>query len=103
MSEIWAAEVAAVGPDAVTVTFVGESEVTVETTVGDTTVRSTGPFHVVEVEDLEPDTEYTLAIDGVPADDLVPATIRTLTAPRARGSQPSRPSTTCTSARRSAG
>src|SRR6185503_6356257 len=81
VSEVWAAEVAAVAPDSVTVTFVTETDVVVETTVGDTTVATTGPFHVVDVGNLAPDTEYALAVDGVAPDDLVPAAVRTLAAP----------------------
>jgi len=81
MSEVWAAEVAAVGTDSVTVTFVTETDVVVETTVGDTTVATTGPFHHVEVGDLAPATDYALAVDGVAPDELVPAAVRTLAAP----------------------
>lgn len=81
MSEVWAAEVAAVGPDSVTVTFVTEADVTIETTVGDVTVRTTGPFHFVAVDGLQPDTEHALAVDGVPTDEQVPGSIRTLAAP----------------------
>jgi Icc protein len=81
VAEVWAAEVAAVGPDSVTVTFVTEPEVTVETAVGDAVVGTTGPFHFVVVDGLAPDTEHRLAIDGVPADELVPASVRTLPVP----------------------
>jgi predicted phosphodiesterase len=81
VAEIWAAEVAAVGPDSVTVTFVTEPEVTVDTLIGDTSVSSTGPFHVVEVHDLAPDTDHPLHVEGVPASELVPAAVRTLPAP----------------------
>jgi len=78
---VWAAEVAAVGPDSVTVTFVTEPGVDVETTVGNVTVVTTGPFHHVSVGGLPPDTDHSLSVAGVPSDALVPATVRTLPAP----------------------
>ncbi|MGZ6897796.1 MAG: metallophosphoesterase family protein [Acidimicrobiia bacterium] len=78
---IWAAEVAAVGPDSVTVTFVSEADDIVTTTIGGAEMATTGPFHVVELAGLEPDTEYDIAIAGVPYDELVPASVRTLPQP----------------------
>jgi Icc protein len=81
---IHAAEIAAVGPDSVTVTFVTEADVAVTTRIGDTTVTTTGPFHNVSVTGLAPDTEHALVVDGLPADDLVPASVRTLAAPAGR-------------------
>jgi predicted phosphodiesterase len=81
VSEIWAAEIAAVATDSVTVTFVTESGVAIDTAVGDVESRTTGPFHVVEVGGLAPDTEYAVRIDGVAADEQVPAVVRTLPAP----------------------
>src|SRR3954451_7608832 len=81
MSEVWAAEVAGVAPDSVTVTFVTEPEVAVTTVVGDHTVTTTGPFHFAAVTGLAPDTEHALVVDGLPADDLVPASVRTLATP----------------------
>jgi Icc protein len=81
---IHAAEVAAVGPDSVTVTFETEPDVVVTTRLGDVEVTTTGPHHFAEITGLAPDTDHPLAIDGLPADDLVPATVRTLAAPGGR-------------------
>src|SRR3954453_13042177 len=81
MSEVRAAEVAAVAPDSVTITFVPEPDVAVTTVVGDHEVTTTGPFHFVCVTGLAPDTEHAVSVDGLPPDDLVPASVRTLASP----------------------
>lgn len=78
---IWAAEVAAVAPESVTVTFVSDADHAVTTRIGDTEVVTTGPFHTVDVDGLDPDTEYPLAIEGVPYDEQVPTSVRTLARP----------------------
>lgn len=75
------AEVAAVGPDTVTVTFVTDPGEVVATTIGTTTVETTGPFHVVTVAGLEPGAPHALAIDDVAPDALVPDTVHTLEQP----------------------
>jgi hypothetical protein len=81
VSEVWAAEVAAVATDSVIVTFVTEPDVAVAAAVGDHESRTTGPFHVIEAHGLAPDTEYPVAVDGIVPDDQVPAVVRTLAAP----------------------
>ncbi len=63
------------------VTFVTEPDVVVAAAVGDHESRTTGPFHVIEAHGLAPDTEYTVAVDGIVPDDQVPAVVRTLAAP----------------------
>ena len=83
-ARVRAAEVAAVGPDCITVTFVTDPGETVTTSVGSTSVTTTGPFHVVTVGGLEPDTPHALAVDGVVSDPLVPEAVRTLPRPAGR-------------------
>lgn len=78
---VWVAEVASVAPESVTVTFVSEADRAVTTRVGDREITTTGPFHSATVAGLEPDTEYPLAIEGVFADEQVPASVRTLAQP----------------------
>jgi len=77
------AEVAAVGPDSVTVTFVTAPHVEVTTRLGEHTLVTVGPHHVAAFEGLEPDTEFPIAIGAsTETTDQLPASIRTLPRPR---------------------
>jgi Icc protein len=78
------AELMSVGPDEVVATFTTEPGAEVRTRVGDAEVVTTGPHHTARVTGLTPDTDYPLAVDGVPADRWLPARIRTLVQPAGR-------------------
>jgi 3',5'-cyclic-AMP phosphodiesterase len=78
------AELMSVGTDTVVVTFTSTPDAEVATSVGDRDVVTRGPFHVAELAGLEPDTEYVLAVDGVPPDRWLPAHARTLALPTGR-------------------
>jgi Icc protein len=75
------AELMSTGPSEVVVTFTSEPGLEVTTRVGDRSVTTTGPYHVARIEDLSPDTEYLLAVDGVTPDYWLPASVRTLVKP----------------------
>ena len=76
------AEIVAVGPDSVTVSFVSAPDQVVTAQLGDAEVTTTGPHHVVIFAGLVPDTEFTLRIEGHPeTTDQLPARVRTLTRP----------------------
>ena len=79
------AEVAAVGPDTLTVTFVTDHDGSATTRIGEREITTTGPHHVVHVAGLAPDTEIPVAVEGhdVPTETL-PASVRTLPAPTGR-------------------
>jgi predicted phosphodiesterase len=84
-AEVAGAEVMSVGTNDVVVTFTSAPGVSVTTRVGDAEVVTTGSHHVVHVEDLVPDTEYPVEVDGVPPDERwLPATVRTLARPEGR-------------------
>jgi predicted phosphodiesterase len=70
-----------VGPREVVVTFTTEDDGAVTTQVGERTVVTHGPYHFAVVDDLEPATEYALAVDGVEPDQWLPASVRTLDEP----------------------
>lgn len=74
-------EVASVGPDSITVTFVTDPGVEVATRVGDAEHVTAGPFHTVEVGGLEPGREYDVAVEGVGSSGLLPASVATLPRP----------------------
>jgi 3',5'-cyclic-AMP phosphodiesterase len=78
------AELFAVAPDEVTVTFVTDEHQAVTTRVGDREVETVGPYHLACVTGLEPETEYELAVDGVAASDWLPAHVTTLPRPPGR-------------------
>ena len=78
------AEVAAVGPDSITVTFVTDADVAVTTRVGEVEQVTHGPFHTVEVAGLEPGREYAVAVDGVVPDEQLPSAVTTLPEPSGR-------------------
>ncbi len=78
------AELFAVGPDEVVVTFVTDDTDAVITRVGDAEVATTGPYHVARVTGLEPGTTYPLAVDGAGPDEYLPATLTTLDRPPGR-------------------
>jgi predicted phosphodiesterase len=78
------AELYTVGPDEVVVTFRTDESREVETTVGERSVVTSGAYHSARIEDLEPATEYQLRVDGVPASELLPATVTTLDRPSGR-------------------
>jgi len=77
-------ELFTVGTDEAVVTFITDANDTVTTRVGDHDVSTTGPQHVVRVTGLEPGTEYTLEVEGVPAGPYLPASFRTLERPSGR-------------------
>jgi len=78
------AELFTVGPDEVVVTFRTDEDETRQTTVGESAVETSGRYHSARVTGLEPDTEYTLSVDGAESTDLLPATVRTLPCPAGR-------------------
>ncbi|TMK60702.1 MAG: hypothetical protein E6G60_12820 [Actinobacteria bacterium] len=77
-------ELMSVGPDEVLVTFVTDPGTEVTTRVGETTVTTTGPWHAARITGLEPDTTYTLAVEGAEPHEYLPAEVRTLAQPRGR-------------------
>lgn len=84
MAAIVNAELFTVGSDEVSLTFVTVPHVAVTTRVGDVEVATTGPYHVVRVNGLEPGREYPIEVDGVDPSELLPATVRTLPRPSGR-------------------
>jgi predicted phosphodiesterase len=78
------AELFTVGPDDAVVTFTTAPNEAVTTRVGDREVTTTGPWHVVRVDGLEPEREHTLAVEGASPTERLPATFRTLTRPSGR-------------------
>jgi predicted phosphodiesterase len=78
------AELFTVGVDEVVVTFRTDDERAVTTAVGGHRTTTRGPYHHATVRRLEGDTEYALTVDGAPASDLLPSTIRTLPEPGGR-------------------
>ena len=76
------AEIVAVGPDSVTVSFVSGPGQEVVTRLGDAEVASSGPHHVVTFDGLASSTDFALQIEGHPeTTDQLPASIRTLIRP----------------------
>jgi 3',5'-cyclic AMP phosphodiesterase CpdA len=74
-----------VGPDEVVVTFTTDPGERVATRVGAHEVTTVGPFHTARVTGLEPDTDYTLEVEGAEADGRwLPASVRTLARPTGR-------------------
>jgi predicted phosphodiesterase len=78
------AELFTVGPDEVVVTFRTDKVHDVTTQVGDRAVTTSGVYHSARVTGLEAGARYELQVDGVPASDLLPATVTTLDAPPGR-------------------
>jgi Icc protein len=78
------AELFTVGPDEVVVTFRTDGARTVETSVGDRAVETTGPYHAARVVGLEPDTRYAVAVAGAAVSPLLPAEVTTLARPSGR-------------------
>ncbi|MEX0664180.1 MAG: metallophosphoesterase [Acidimicrobiia bacterium] len=78
------AELFAVGPDEAFVTFTTRAGESVTTRVGAREVTTTGAWHVVRVDGLAPDHEYTLDVEGAPATENLPASFRTLACPAGR-------------------
>ena len=70
-----------VGAREAVVTFTTDDAAAVTTRVGERAVTTHGPHHFVVVDDLEPATEYTLAVDGAAPDQWLPASLRTLDQP----------------------
>jgi predicted phosphodiesterase len=77
-------ELITVGPDEAVVTFTTDAADDVSTTVGMHEVVTTGPRHVARIDGLEPDTEYTLTVDGAATSEYLPASFRTLRRPAGR-------------------
>ena len=73
-------ELATVGPDFAVVHATSAPDLVLQTTVGPVVVETTGPHHVVRVDGLEPNTEYSLSVDGV-EDPYAPSLFRTLREP----------------------
>ncbi len=70
------AEVMTVGTDEVVVTFVTDPGETVTSRVGDQEVTTVGPHHFATFTGLDPSTEYPVTVDGAPADEFLPASVR---------------------------
>ena len=66
------AELFTIGPDELVVTFRTDDDATVTTTVGDHEITTSGRFHSARVTGLEPETEYSLRVDGAQATELLP-------------------------------
>ena len=97
-------EVVTISTDAATITFVTAGADPVTTRVGDQEVVTTGPFHIAEFSGLDPGSSYDLEIEGLAAPtEQLPASLRTLVRPSGALVATIARSTTCTSARRSAG
>ena len=78
------AELTSVAPDEIVVTFSSAGDQSIVTRVGTREIITTGPHHVVRATDLEPDSEYEIEIEGVPAGPWLPPAVRTLTRPSGR-------------------
>ena len=78
------AELFSVGCDHALVTFTSEADESAVTRCGDAEVETVGPRHLVQLAELEPDTEYDLAVDGIEPDAALPARFRTLARPSGR-------------------
>lgn len=77
-------ELMSVGPDEAVVTFTTGDGVAVTTRVGDHEMTTQGPHHVARIAGLEPGREYTLEVDGAPADPYLPSRFTTLERPPGR-------------------
>ncbi|MBM3670630.1 MAG: hypothetical protein FJW86_00330 [Actinobacteria bacterium] len=77
-------ELFTVGADEAVVTFSTSPGETVTTRVGGREFTTTGPHHIVRATDLEPDTEHSLAVDGVSPSERLPSNFRTLAEPSGR-------------------
>jgi Icc protein len=75
------AELMSVSPTEVVVTFTSEPGLACTTRVGDREVVTTGPYHVATIDQLAPDTEYRLVVEGVEPDYWLPPEVRTLVQP----------------------
>jgi len=78
------AELFSVGCDRALVTFTSDAAEPAITRCGDAVLETVGPRHVVRIDGLEPDTEYSLTVDGVTPDGALPARFRTLVRPSGR-------------------
>ena len=81
MSEVRNAELMSVGPEEVVVTFTTDDRVEIETSVGDQSMVTTGPFHTVRITDLTPDTVYALSVEGAEPHAYLPPLVQTLRRP----------------------
>jgi predicted phosphodiesterase len=77
-------ELFTVGPHEAVITCSTPADERVVTRVGDAEITTTGPWHVARFEGLEPDHEYTLAVEGAAPYELLPPTFRTLPLPSGR-------------------
>jgi Icc protein len=84
MTAVHDAELMTVGPDEAVVTFRTDADEVVTTSIGDTEVTTTGPYHTARVTELEPATEYTLTVEGAPRDGWLPSAFTTLERPPGR-------------------
>ncbi len=75
------AELFTIGPDEVVVTFRTDRDESVTTVVGDREVTTGGTHHSARITGLEPETEYTLRVDGFEPTDLLPERVATLARP----------------------
>ncbi|HTK16132.1 MAG TPA: metallophosphoesterase family protein [Acidimicrobiia bacterium] len=78
------AELFTIGPDEIVVTFRTDEATAVTTTAGEHAVTTTGPYHSARLTGLEPETDYSLAVDGAEATALLPGHVTTLAPPPGR-------------------
>ncbi|MFN8034629.1 MAG: metallophosphoesterase [Acidimicrobiia bacterium] len=76
------AELVHAGWDSVEIAFVSDPASAVRVAVGDREVVSTGTYHVVRVDGLEPSHEYPLRVEGAEPSEQLPSAVRTLARPR---------------------
>src|SRR5262249_7764147 len=67
------AELFSVGCDEAVITFTTADADRVVTRVGDDELATTGPRHVVRIAGLQPDSPYTVAIEGVAGSEALPS------------------------------
>jgi 3',5'-cyclic-AMP phosphodiesterase len=78
------AELFTVGPDEVVVTFRTDDEREIETSVGELSVVTSGPYHSARLVGLSPETAYPVSVAGAEPSPLLPAEITTLAQPSGR-------------------
>lgn len=78
------AELFTVGPDEVVVTFRTDDVREIETSVGDLSVVTSGPYHSARIVGLSPETTYPVSVAGAEPSSLLPAETTTLARPAGR-------------------
>ncbi len=84
MTELTTPELFGVGPDEAVVTFTTPGDEAIASRIGDREVTTTGPWHVVRIDGLQANHEYTLDVEGAAHGEYFPASFRTLTQPAGR-------------------